>query len=70
MMKNTDNFPEGFMWGTATSSYQIEGAFDKDGKGPSGWDTHSHTKGKIKKRYSGEKIPPSDAKRKDPLNIK
>ena len=27
------NFPKDFLWGTATASYQVEGAFDKDGKG-------------------------------------
>jgi beta-glucosidase len=40
-------FPNGFTWGTATASYQIEGAHDADGKRPSIWDTFAHTPGKI-----------------------
>ena len=47
-MLKKDTFPKNFMWGTATSSYQIEGAPDTDGKGPSVWDKFSHTKGNIK----------------------
>jgi len=41
------SFPSGFIWGTATSSYQVEGAVNEDGRGPSIWDTFSHTAGKI-----------------------
>ena len=40
-------FPDGFLWGTATASYQIEGAVAEDGRTPSIWDTFSHTPGKI-----------------------
>src|SRR5580704_15227920 len=40
-------FPSGFIWGTATSSYQIEGAVSEDGRGRSIWDTFAHTPGKI-----------------------
>src|SRR3954451_8409262 len=40
-------FPDGFAWGTATASYQIEGAVDEDGRSPSIWDTFSHTPGKV-----------------------
>jgi beta-glucosidase len=40
-------FPDGFLWGTATASYQVEGAVEEDGRGPSIWDTFSHTPGKV-----------------------
>lgn len=38
--------PDDFLWGTATSAYQIEGAVAEDGRAPSIWDTFSHTPGK------------------------
>ena len=40
-------FPPGFVWGTATASYQIEGAATEDGRTPSIWDTYSHTPGRV-----------------------
>ncbi|MFJ5838028.1 GH1 family beta-glucosidase [Streptomyces shenzhenensis] len=39
--------PHDFLWGTATSAYQIEGAVAEDGRTPSIWDTFSHTPGRI-----------------------
>jgi beta-glucosidase len=47
-------FPAGFTWGAATAAYQIEGAPDVDGRGPSVWDTFSHTPGKVRGGDTGD----------------
>src|SRR5690625_766352 len=46
---STENraLPPGFVLGSATASYQVEGAANEDGRGPSIWDTYSHTPGKV-----------------------
>lgn len=47
-------FPQDFKWGAATASYQIEGAVGEGGRGPSIWDTFSHTPGKVKNGDNGD----------------
>jgi beta-glucosidase len=47
-------FPDGFQWGAATASYQIEGAWQADGKGESIWDRFAHTPGKVKSGHTGD----------------
>lgn len=49
-----NTFPNDFIWGTATSSYQIEGGATKDGKGPSIWDAFSSIPGKTHNGETGE----------------
>jgi beta-glucosidase len=47
-------FPDGFLWGASTASYQIEGAVREDGRGPSIWDVFSHTPGKTRHGDTGD----------------
>jgi beta-glucosidase/6-phospho-beta-glucosidase/beta-galactosidase len=47
-------FPANFAWGVATAAYQIEGAHDVDGKGPSIWDTFVHTPGTVARNETGD----------------
>ncbi|MFE7592323.1 glycoside hydrolase family 1 protein [Kitasatospora sp. NPDC057512] len=48
-------FPAGFLWGAATSAYQIEGAVDVDGRAPSIWDTFSRTPGRTAGGDTGDR---------------
>lgn len=48
------SFPPDFLWGTATSAYQIEGAWNEDGKGPSIWDTFCRQPGKTYQGHTGD----------------
>jgi beta-glucosidase len=47
-------FPSNFAWGAATAAYQIEGAWNEDGKGLSVWDMFSHRSGKIRRGQNGD----------------
>lgn len=47
------SFPEKFIWGAATASYQIEGAVNKDGRGQSTWDEFCRRPGKILENHDG-----------------
>jgi beta-glucosidase len=48
------DFPKGFLWGAATASYQIEGAWNQDGKGESIWDRFAHTPDHIQNGDTGD----------------
>ncbi|WOG98666.1 hypothetical protein DCAR_0418010 [Daucus carota subsp. sativus] len=48
------DFPPGFLFGTATSSYQIEGGYLADGKGLSNWDVFTHTAGNVLNGQNGD----------------
>lgn len=53
-MSDMLRFPEGFVWGAATAAYQIEGAWDEDGKGPSIWDVFCRVPGAIQNGDTGD----------------
>lgn len=53
-MANKILFPENFLWGAATASYQIEGSWNKYGKGESIWDRFVHTPGNILNNDTGD----------------
>lgn len=47
-------FPKDFVWGSATAAYQVEGAWNEDGRGESIWDRFSHTPGLVERGESGD----------------
>ena len=51
---DTGKFPPGFLWGSATAAYQVEGAAKEDGRGATVWDTFSHTPGKTVDGATGD----------------
>ncbi len=53
MIISRENFGDDFKWGVSTAAYQIEGAHDKDGKGPSIWDVFSQKRKKIASNHNG-----------------
>ena len=53
-MSAASTFPTDFLWGAATSAYQIEGSPLADGAGPSIWYRFDHTPGKVRDGHTGE----------------
>jgi beta-glucosidase len=54
MAETAMRMPDGFLWGAATAAYQVEGATGEDGRGPSIWDTFSHTPGRVQDGDTGD----------------
>jgi beta-glucosidase len=62
-------FPPGFLWGTATAAYQIEGGAAEDGRTPSIWDTFSHTPGKVLGGDTGDVAADHYHRRRDDVEL-
>lgn len=54
LYKKLKSFPENFLWGAASAAYQVEGAWNVDGKGPSNWDEFVRIPGKTFKGTTGD----------------
>ena len=63
------NFPPGFIWGTATSAYQVEGAVDADGRGRSIWDVFTRLPGKIEDGTNGDRADEHFHRYKDDIRL-
>ena len=53
--KESKGFPKDFLWGSASAAYQVEGAWNEDGKAPSVWDYFVRIPGKTFKATTGDK---------------
>ncbi|GAA4120156.1 GH1 family beta-glucosidase [Knoellia locipacati] len=60
-------FPDGFLWGAATASFQIEGSTTADGRSPSIWDTFCEIEGKVVNKDTGD--PACDHYRRMPQDV-
>jgi len=62
-------FPKDFFWGASTAAYQVEGAWQEDGKGESIWDRFSHTTGLVKGSFNGDVACDSYHRYKEDIEI-
>ena len=62
-------FPPDFFWGAATASYQVEGAYQQDGKGPSIWDIYFHLPGTTYQGTNGDIAADHYTKQKKVRNV-
>ncbi len=68
-ISNVGAFPPVFLWGAATSSYQVEGATREDGRGPSIWDQFAATPGKIYQGQTGDIASDHYHRMQDDVNL-